>query len=321
MRIEMAPMEGITNYIYRQTFSSYFSGVTTFYTPFLTPNQNLTFNTRERNEISPENNRGLSVIPQVLVRNPEHFLWACRELADLGYTQVNLNLGCPSGTVVAKKKGSGFLSVPYELDEFFDRAFSATANLPLAISVKTRIGVNDPEEFPFLMEIFNDYPIHHLILHPRLRKDFYSGPLHMELFDYALTHSKIPLSYNGDLFSSAAIRSFVQAHPQLHSVMLGRGLISNPALAMEALGTGSRDAATLRAFHDELLARNQAVLSGDRSLLSRMKELWTYQLPLFTHGQDYLKPLRKTQHLPQYLALIDRLFAEETLTEGSFSPP
>ncbi len=314
-RIDMAPMEGVTNYIFRQVFHRHYGGVDRFYTPFLSPNQNKQFITREWNEIDPAHNEGLTVLPQLLTRNQEHFLWACGELEALGYDQVNLNLGCPSGTVVAKKKGSGFLTVPEELDSFFQEVFSKTS---LHISVKTRLGKQDPAEFHRILEIFNRYPICELTVHPRVQKEFYRGPVHRDAFAYAAAHAKSPLCYNGDLFSVPAFQAIQAEYPHLRAVMLGRGLVANPALAEEARGTGRRDLNRLRAFHDDLYEQYCRVLSGDRSILSRMKEVWAYQLPMFTHWEDSLKPLRKAEHRRDYEAVVNRLFRQEQLTEGDY---
>ncbi len=317
MRIELAPMEGITNYIYRQALQRHFPGVDRFYTPFLTPTQNKVFTTREWKEINPDHNRDLHVVPQLLARNAEHFIWACQQLRSLGYEEVNLNLGCPSGTVVSKKKGSGFLSIPRELDYFLYDVFEQAE---LRISIKTRIGIQDEEEFPALLDIFNDYSIHRLIVHPRLRTDYYKGTVRMDAFRYAVSHSVNPVCYNGDLFSAEDIRRLSAQFPQLDTVMLGRGIISNPALPQEYKDIATRDTQRLLDFHNDLYSSYRATLSGEKSILCRMKELWFYQLPLFSNWEQYIKPLRKANHLSDYEALISRLFREEQLTGSSFHP-
>lgn len=170
--VSLAPMEGLTTIYYRRALARWFGGVDRYFTPFLTPTQDHRFTKRELREVLLEHNGGLPTVPQLLTRNAEDFLWAAGELAAMGYREVNLNLGCPSGTVVAKGKGSGFLAHPAELDAFLEEIFSKA---PCAISVKTRIGLKDPEEFPVLLAIYRKYPLAELIVHPRVRTDMYKN--------------------------------------------------------------------------------------------------------------------------------------------------
>ncbi|MGN1364878.1 MAG: tRNA-dihydrouridine synthase, partial [Victivallis vadensis] len=180
MRMDMAPMEGVTNYVYRWAFAQVYTGIDRYFTPFISPNQNYSFTGKEWNEVNPANNEGMTVVPQLLTNKADHFLWACGELKKLGYQEVNLNLGCPSGTVVAKKKGSGFLTMPRELDQFLEEVFARTE---VKVSVKTRLGKVNPEEFEEILAIYNKYPISELIIHPRVQKEFYKGHAHREWFD------------------------------------------------------------------------------------------------------------------------------------------
>lgn len=301
-----APLEGLTGYIYRNTHAAYFSPADEYFTPFLSPNQNRRFTSREKNDVLPEHNQGLHVVPQLLTNQAEHFLWAAGELAAMGYAEVNLNLGCPSGTVVAKKKGSGFLTELEALDRFLDEV---CAKVPCAVSVKTRLGRYSPDEFPALLEIFNRYPLKRLMIHPRVQTDFYRNHANLDAFAAALAGSRHPVCFNGDLFTPADVDAFRARFPQVQSVMLGRGLLANPGLLGELRGGTRMDKATLRAFHDELLGRYQQVLSGERPVLHKMKELWFYMHALFAGCDAYLKPLRKAAHLRDYEAVVTQIFA------------
>jgi tRNA-dihydrouridine synthase len=318
MYFDMAPMEGITNYVYRWAFAQCFAGIDRYYTPFISPNQNYSFTGKEWNEVNPEHNRGMQVIPQLLTNNADHFLWACRELKKLGYDEVNLNLGCPSGTVVAKKKGSGFLTQPEALDAFFDQVFSQAE---VKVSVKTRLGKVAPEEFERILAIYNRYPISELIVHPRIQKEFYRGHARREWFDYTVENTNLPLSYNGDLFTAGQVKEVEESYPQLTAIMLGRGLIANPALALEARGTGSRDLDKLKEFHDLMYQRFCQVLFGERPVLCRMKEIWVYMIAPFTNREKHLKAIRKTQTLKDYEKIVETLFQQERLqSDVDFSP-
>lgn len=310
MRIDMAPMEGLTNYVYRWAFAQVYSGIDCYFTPFISPNQNCSFTTKEWNEVDPAHNEGMVVVPQLLTNKAPHFLWACAELKKLGYQEVNLNLGCPSGTVVAKKKGSGFLTMPQELDQFFEEVFS---RVEVRVSVKTRLGKLNPEEFQQILEIYNQYPISELIVHPRVQKEFYKGHARREWFDYAAKHTQLPLCYNGDLFVPEDVRMIQEKYPRMKGVMLGRGLVANPALALEARGMGTRNLGQLKEFHDILYQRFCQVLPGERPVLCQMKEIWVYMITPFTNGEKYLKPLRKAERLKDYEAVVERLFHNERL--------
>ena len=300
-----APLEGVTGYIYRNAHAAYFPPADEYFAPFLSPTQNRRFTSREKHDGLPEHNAGLRVVPQLLTNRAENFIWAARELAAMGYTEVNLNLGCPSGTVVSKKKGAGFLSEPDALDRFLE---DICAHAPCALSVKTRLGRHSADEFPALLEIFNRYPLKRLIIHPRVQTDFYRNTPNLDAFAAALASSRLPVCYNGDLFTPADADAFGARFPQVDSLMLGRGLIANPSLIGELRGGARMDKARLRAFHDELVARYREVLPGDKPVLHKMKEVWFYMHPLLAGRDSYLKRLRKTTRLRDYEEAAAALF-------------
>jgi tRNA-dihydrouridine synthase len=171
----LAPLEGITDMVFRRVHRRFYPGVTKYYTPFISPTQNHLFTPRQLRELNRENNENLPLVPQLLSKNALDFLWAAEELAAMGYEEVNLNLGCPSGTVTAKGKGAGFLAYPDVLDIFLRRIY---ADPPLKISIKTRIGLRSPEEFARLLAIYNQYPVYELTIHPRTCDEQYRGDVH-----------------------------------------------------------------------------------------------------------------------------------------------
>lgn len=319
MIYEFAPMEGITGYVYRNVHKRHFEGVDRYFLPFLLPNQTRSFTTREKKDIQPEHNAGLQAVPQVLTNKAEDFLWAANELENRGYTEVNLNLGCPSGTVVSKKKGAGFLGCPQELEQFFEET---CPRLNLELSVKTRIGVERPEEFEGLLELFNQYPIKELIVHPRVRRDFYKGEVRGEWVSYVLEHSRHPVSYNGDVVSAEGLKEVEEAYPGLQSIMIGRGLLANPGLLREAKGGPAMTKAELADFHWDLYEEYQRELSGGKNVLYKMKELWFYMFCMFADRAPYEKRMRKVQRTEEYKPLVLELFANlELLSKGQFIPP
>ncbi|MDO5349326.1 MAG: tRNA-dihydrouridine synthase family protein [Lachnospiraceae bacterium] len=311
MKIYFAPMEGITTWSYRRIYEKHFGQMDKYVTPFLSPCQDRRFTHRELQEILPEHNEGMQVVPQLLTCRSEDFIWAARELKQMGYEEINLNLGCPSGTVVSKRKGSGFLAYPKELDEFLARIFD---ELDMKISIKTRIGKERPEEFSELLSIYNRYPISELIIHPRVQKEFYKGAPHMDVFAAALRDSRNPVCYNGDLFTCSDVQRLQECFPQVQTIMLGRGLIANPALVRMLVGMEDADRkGRLRQFHDELYHQYQETMPGERPVLFKMKELWFYMICLFEDSERLGKKLRKSQHLREYEEAVEGLFAEKTL--------
>ena len=207
---------------------------------------------RVKRELLPGNNPGFELVPQLLCRDADYFIWAAETLFDMGYGEVNFNLGCPSGTVAAKGKGSGFLAHPDELDAFFERVFSALPGR--RISVKTRLGTEDEGEFPRLLDIYSRYPICELTVHPRVRRDMYRLPVRPEGYAMACARLEIPLCYNGDVFTAGGAADVMRRFPATHALMLGRGLMADPALARQIRGGSPAERSELREFHDAVYA-------------------------------------------------------------------
>lgn len=301
MRYYFAPLEGLTDSFFRKLHHKYFPGIDRYYMPFLSPTIHRTLTNREDRELPVADSVPFVAIPQILTKVPEDFLWAAEQCAQRGYAEVNLNIGCPSGTVTAKGKGAGMLADPDSLDRFLDAIYEKA---PLPVSVKTRLGVNEESEFPKLMEVFNRYPIAELTVHPRVRKDFYNTPIRWDGFQYALETSKNPLCFNGNLCSVEEISSFSEKYPHINAVMIGRGLIGDPGM----LSPGGTDLQTLEAFYDELLAHYIEAFGTPRNAMFRMKENWRYLLCRFEGSEKLGKKLRKTTDVQEFRSITDQIF-------------
>ena len=309
MKIYLAPMEGITTFVYRNAFQHYYGGIDKYFTPFLSSKK---LNYKEVNDVHPEHNQGLAVTPQILTNQADTFLSITAQLADYGYQEVNLNLGCPSGTVVAKKRGAGFLSVPEALDAFLEEIFT---KCPLAISIKTRIGIDAIDEWDTLLSVYAKYPIKELIIHPRLQQEFYHGTPHTEAFRQAQDALSIPLCYNGDIFSVDAYKALAEQLAPTDTIMLGRGALANPqlpALIKKSTTDDTWDLNTFLAFHDEIVMGYRELMSGDQPVLFRMKELWGYMGPHLNLSDKQLKKIRKATRLADYQGIIQSVFSHET---------
>jgi len=314
MKYYLAPMEGITGFIYRNSYGKFFNNIDKYFTPFIIPNKSENLKTRELRDISPENNKGMNVVPQILTNDSEDFIATSRKLQQLGYNEVNLNLGCPSGTVVSKNRGSGFLAKREELDIFLDEIFKME---DIKISIKTRIGKDSPDEFYELIKIYNKYPIDELIIHPRTQKDFYGNNPNLEVFKDALSLSSNPVCYNGDIFTAGDHNKLIEAFPEVKAVMLGRGIIANPGLMNLIKNNTNMDKKVLKDFHDEILYKHIEVFNEDRNALMRMKELWGYMIYIFSDNKKYAKKIKKAQNLRDYNEAVLSLFMEQEIIEGA----
>lgn len=305
MKYYLAPLEGITSYAYRNAYHRYFHPMDKYFTPFIVPHREKKFSAREKKELSPGNNQGLFVVPQLLTNNAEDFLKTARDITTFGYREINLNLGCPSGTVVAKNKGSGFLALPDELDAFLYEIFEKA---DFDISIKTRIGKENPDEFYRLLEIYNKYPMKELIIHPRVQKDMYKNTANWDMYKVAYRESKNPLCYNGDIFTPEKYKEFTERFPQADTIMLGRGIIANPALVNEIEGDKAQLREKLLGFHNAIYEEYQQISSGDRNVLFKMKELWFYMANLFVGSEKLMKKIKKSEKLKDYEKVIQALF-------------
>ena len=301
MEYYFAPMEGLTDSIYRRLHHSYFPGIHKYYTPFFSPTAHRQLSGRECRELPPADELGYTAVPQILTKNAQDFLWMAGQCADRGYQEVNLNLGCPSGTVTAKGKGAGMLTDIATLDSFLYEIYQSAA---IGISVKTRIGFTDPEEFPAILEVFNRYPIKELIIHPRVRNAFYKGNVDTNAFRYGLCNSKAPVCFNGNICSTEDIERTAADYPEIDSVMIGRALIADPGM-LSPSGTTKE---TLEAFYNALLEEYLVAFGGSRNAMFRLKENWYYLICKFEGGEKLAKRLRKTTDLKEYKAITKEIF-------------
>lgn len=305
-----APLEGITGHVYRDAHRKYFGNIDKYFIPFLVTNQTGKLKSKELKDILPENNQGIYAVPQILSNNAKQFIMMAEFLEGYGYKEININLGCPARTVVTKKRGSGFLAFPEELDRFLEEVYDG---IRVKLSVKTRIGLDSPEEFEELLKIYNQYPIEELIIHPRVQKDFYKNTPNWDMFEQAVKESKNPVCYNGDINTTGDLAKLQQRFPDISCIMLGRGLLRNPGFADEIQEGKALDKNVLKAFHDELCAGYEQAVSGDRNVLFKMKEVWFYMGQKFEDSEKYVKAIRKSNRLWEYYEAVEKLFVERKL--------
>ena len=309
-----APMEGITLSRFRQIHHEMFPGVSEYYTPFIAPDSNGGFKAKFLRELTADCGQ-VTVVPQLLVNNAEAFCQTADRLFELGFREINLNVGCPSGTVFSKHKGAGMLRDLSSLDSILDQIMNYAEKTGCCISVKTRMGVHSTEEFPAILEIYEKYPIKKLIVHARCRDDFYQGRADLAGFAEAAAECCLPLVYNGDIASEKDLVSLQQAAPTVGSVMIGRAAVANPALFRILQGGGQLTLTELRTFHDRL---TEAWLEDGLSpifMVERMKTLWAYMQALFPDNRREVKAIMKSRTMDSYRSAVSSL-----LSAGDFRP-
>ena len=300
MRLYAAPMQGVTTHRFRALHAELFGGIDRYYTPFFSPTGEHRVTERDRRDLTPEHNDLQRVVPQIMAKRPEDFLWAAELLRGMGYGEVNLNLGCPSGTVTGKGKGAGLLRDPAALAVFLETVYDGLPDFP--VSVKTRLGFREEDEFDVLLAVYNRFPIAELTIHARVREDFYKRPVRLEAFARALPNVKAPVCYNGDLVTAADVAAFQDRFPAVEAVMLGRGLIADPALGRKLRGGPPASREEIGAFTRRLYEGYRADYGDDNPTAQRMKELWFFLVRLFGDNDKLAKKMRRAAHPWEYEA-------------------
>ena len=314
MKYYLAPMEGITGFVYRNAYEKFFGNVDKYFTPFIVPTSSNSFKTKELRDILPENNKNLNIVPQILTNDSEGFINTVRKLQALGYNEINLNLGCPSGTVVSKGRGSGFLTKLEELDKFLDEIYKID---DMKISIKTRLGKDRAEEFYEIINIYNKYPLEELIIHPRTREDFYGNKPNLDVFKDALSLSKHSICYNGDIFTLEDYTNFTEKFESVNKVMIGRGILANPGLINEIKYDENLNKEVLMMFQEEIFNKYIEVFKEDKNAIYKMKELWGYMIHIFSDNKKYLKKIKKAQKANDLKEAVSNLLNERDIIKGA----
>ncbi|MBQ9661573.1 MAG: tRNA-dihydrouridine synthase family protein [Oscillospiraceae bacterium] len=309
-----APMEGVTLAGYRAIHHRMFPGAVEYYTPFIAPDSNGSFRPKYLRELTADCGT-LTVVPQLLVNRADAFCATAEKLCELGFREINLNAGCPSGTVFSKHKGAGMLLDLASLDAVLDGIYSHAGRIGYRVSIKTRMGVRSTEEFPAILEVYRKYPVSRLIVHARCREDYYRGEPDRTGFAAAVRGCPFPVVYNGDVRSAEDLAWLGSAAPQVDSVMIGRAAVANPAL-FRYLQTGEQlRLEELTAFHDELTETWLASGLSPVFTVERMKTLWTFMQELFPEAKREVKAVLKAKTMPDYRIAVGALFRS-----GSFRP-
>lgn len=314
-QLYMAPLEGITGYIFRNALAAHFGeGIDKYFTPFFMPHEKRAFSDKELREILPGNNTGISLVPQIMTNDADDFTRLKNEFRALGYTEVNINFGCPSRTVASKKRGAGALEDVDRLDRFFDAVYAKPDG---EISVKTRLGVSNPEEFTQILKVYSKYPIKELIIHPRVLKEQYGGTVHRDIFMSTYESYSGTLCYNGDIVSTQDYEGLLEdltgvfenaqkatksigSNMRPVNVMIGRGILRNPGLIREIATGRAACNYEIEAFMSQLADDYSRVFSGQTPVLFKLKEIWNFLRDRYPEEEKTIKKLLKSRTMSEY---------------------
>ena len=309
--IYLAPIRGLTDALFRDVFARHFDGFDAAVAPFLNPQKKSLYGDKMIRDVLPQHNRNLALVPQLLHTDAEDFLVLTRRLADLGYTHVNWNIGCPAPMVARKKRGSGLLPYP---DEIVGLLYRVLPKLQVELSIKTRLGYFDDTELPTLLPSLNALKIKEITIHTRLGRQLYKGQTNPDGFAVCLGLTDHPLVYNGDIVDTATYRSLQSRFPTVDRWMIGRGALANPFLAEEIKGLNRQSPEKRRTrlynFHEELFNNYLDRLSGPGHLLGRVKQLWSYLISSFPGQEKQLKKILKSRTIAVYRRHIEQLFQQ-----------
>jgi tRNA-dihydrouridine synthase len=309
-RLILAPLRGFTDAVFRTTYAEHFAGFDGAVAPFVAALPAGRLTEKHVRDLLPPRNGRMPVEPQILGNGADDFIFLARHLFDMGYPDVNWNLGCPFRPVTKKRRGSGLLPFPEQVDEFLGKV---TPALPGGLSIKMRLGRTTADEIFRLLPVLNRYPLREITIHPRTARQMYTGQPDLATFKACLDHIRHPVTYNGDITDLAGFQELSARFPQIGCWMIGRGALSNPFLPAEikggahgADGKGER----FRAFYADLFGRYREILSGPGHLMGRMKGFWTYFAVNFRNGEMTGKQIHRAHQLSRYLDIVERFFAE-----------
>ncbi|MDR0365205.1 MAG: tRNA-dihydrouridine synthase family protein [Bacteroidales bacterium] len=290
----MAPMLGFNEYQFRNIYTKHFRGLDAIIMPFVTLVEGRNVKMDHIKDVWPQNNDcNVALVPQILGNSGEMFFTMNRRLKELGYSEVNWNLGCPAPRVVSHKRGSGLLPYPETIDQVLETVFQ---NQNIDISVKLRLGYKSPTEIEKIVPILNRYPLKSIVIHPRIATQIYDGMINLDAFERLLPDIHHPVVYNGDITSVERFHILKNRFPQIDQWMIGRGIFWDPFLPERIKGIyhETRESAKFRfeAFHRDLFDAVVQRSFLERNALNKMKEYWKYFKELYQNGQDIFDKIK-----------------------------
>jgi tRNA-dihydrouridine synthase len=310
-----SPLQGFTDFRFRNAFHKYFGGIDTFYSPYIRLNGKMVIKSSYQRDLKLENNDTLEVIPQVMTNDPDEFLFVTKYIQELGYKELNWNLGCPYPMVTKQGMGSGLICNPEKIDEILKRVHSETDVL---VSMKMRMGYENAEEIQSVFPILDQYPLKNIAIHARIGKQLYKGGVDLDSFEKCIENTKHKLYYNGDITSVAAFKKLQSRFPQIDHWMIGRGLIADPFLPSmiknDTTAYPENSIEIFREFHDTIFNEYEAFLSGPTPIRMKMYGFWEYFSQSFSNPQKVLKKIKKASNIKKYEVAVSEILANREFT-------
>ena len=315
--LSLAPFQGITDVVYRNVFKKHFGGIDKYYTPFFTGIQKDNSKSLRGEEISPEFNDVNTVVPQILSNTAEEIIRFANQCKSMGYPEFNLNMGCPFPRVANKTRGCGLMADPARTIKMLNDVFEQIDGIKF--SIKCRLGYYDDEEIMAFVDTFNTLNFSEIIIHPRIGKQMYTGEASLEKFLELVPLINKPLVYNGDIFTTDRYNTILSSLSSLSflssSIMLGRGLLTNPFLAEEIKSIDNQQdkKQRLHNFVVDLYINRLRHAGGSPKIIGSMKELWKYMMNSFDDPQNVWRKVKKVNHLDEYETAVETIFNEHNL--------
>lgn len=307
-----SPLQGFTDFRFRNAINKYFGGIDTYYAPYIRLNGKLEIKASYQRDLLPENNQELELIPQIITNDADEFLFVSKYVRALGYKELNWNLGCPYPMVTKCGMGSGLISNAQKIDNILDRVHSES---DILVSMKMRLGYDTTEEILDVMPVLEKYPIKNIAIHARIGKQLYKGGVHLDAFEACINHSKLKLYYNGDITTVAKFKEMQLRFPTINHWMIGRGLIANPFLpSMIKNNTEEYPANKItlfKDFHQTLFDGYSQSLSGATHILLKMHHLWEYFCVIFINPPKVYKKIKKTKTIKNYEEAVNEILKAE----------
>jgi tRNA-dihydrouridine synthase len=306
-----SPLQGFTDFRFRNAFQQFFGGIDQYIAPYIRIKGSQEIKPANQRDILPSNNQSLNLIPQIITKDSDEFLYVAKYIQNLGYAELNWNLGCPYPMVAKRGMGSGLLKMPEKIDQILNRVNSESE---IRVSIKTRLGYESPEEIYHVLPILDKYSLEHITIHPRIGKQLYKGKVDLDVFETCTGLSNHTIFYNGDISSVHRFREMKDRFPDIKHWMIGRGLIADPFLPsmIKADSNSYPDARQeiFLSFHDTLLSSYQEALSGPKHILMKMYSFWEYFILSFPSDPKDLKKIKKARSLSEYRELVKQIVKE-----------
>jgi tRNA-dihydrouridine synthase len=319
--IHSSPLQGFTDFRFRNAFQRFFGGIDQYIAPYIRVNGNLEIKPANQRDILPANNTSLNLIPQIITKDADEFLFVAKFVQKLGYTQLNWNLGCPYPMIAKRGMGSGLLSMPEKIDEILNRVCAGT---DIQVSVKMRLGYESSQEIFHVLPVLERYRLSNITIHPRIGKQLYRGEVDLKAFEECLGQTSHKIIYNGDITSVRSFREMKERFPTINHWMIGRGLIADPFLPAMIKADNpvypEKRYEVFNSFHNALLSSYEEALSGQKHLLMKMYSFWEFFIQSFPLSAKSLKKIKKAQTLGVYREVVKQIINNQVVNNAMRFP-